>query len=314
MTKPALKTVTRLQGNNRALVTGEIEPQGFMLDFVDVAVLVQAFRRMVRALEFDVCEMALTTYVCAREHGIRFTALPVFLVRAFHHGAILVRSDSGIESPSELEGQSVGVNRGYTVTTGVWARAVLQDEYGVDLRKITWMLSGDEHVEAYRPPANVKQIQAGVSIESMLKNGELAAAINIKSDDPDIRPVILNATEAGLEAYRSRGHYPINHLLVVRDDVLERYPEVATCLFGAFAESKRIYLERLRLRAIEEPDAMDELYARLLSSGDDPLPYGIEPNRAALEELVRHAMSQGILTRPVEIESLFAPSTLSLEA
>jgi 4,5-dihydroxyphthalate decarboxylase len=314
MTKPALKTVTRLQGNNRALVTGEIEPQGFMLDFVDVPVLVQAFRRMVRALEFDVCEMALTTYVCAREHGIRFTALPVFLVRAFHHGAILVRSDSGIESPSELEGQSVGVNRGYTVTTGVWARAVLQDEHGVDLRKITWMLSGDEHVEAYRPPANVKQIPAGVSIESMLKNGKLAAAINIKSDDPDIRPLIPNATEAGLEAYRSRGHYPINHLLVVRDDVLERYPEVATCLFGAFAESKRIYLERLRLRAIEEPDAMDELYARLLSLGDDPLPYGIEPNRAALEELVRHAMSQGILTRPVEIESLFAPSTLSLEA
>jgi 4,5-dihydroxyphthalate decarboxylase len=314
MTKPALKTVTRLQGNNRALVTGEIEPQGFMLDFVDVPVLVQAFRRMVRALEFDVCEMALTTYVCAREHGIRFTALPVFLVRAFHHGAILVRSDSGIESPSELEGQSVGVNRGYTVTTGVWARAVLQDEYGVELRKITWMLSGDEHVESYRPPANVKQIQAGVSIESMLKNGKLAAAINIKSDDPDIRPLIPNATEAGLEAYRSRGHYPINHLLVVRDDVLERYPEVATCLFDAFAESKRIYLEQLRLGAIEEPDAMDELYARLLSLGDDPLPYGIEPNRAALEELVRHAMSQGILTRPVEIESLFAPSTLSLEA
>jgi len=314
VTKPALRTVTRLQGNNRALVTGGIEPQGFTLDFVDVPVLVQAFRRMVRTLEFDVCEMALTTYVCAREHGIRFTALPVFLVRAFHHGAILVRSASGIESPSELEGRSVGVNRGYTVTTGVWARGVLQDEYGVDLRKITWMLSGDEHVEAYRPPANVKPIPASESIESMLKNGELAAAINIKSGDPDIRPLISNAAEAGLEAYRSRGHYPINHLLVVRDDVLERYPEAATCLFDAFAESKRIYLERLRLGAIEEPDGMDELYARLLSSGDDPLPYGIEPNRAALEELVRHAISQGILTRPVEIASLFAPSTLSLEA
>jgi 4,5-dihydroxyphthalate decarboxylase len=314
MDKPALKTVTRMQGNNRALVTGEVQPQGFTLDFVDVPVLVQAFRRMVRTLEFDVCEMALTTYVCAREHGIRFTALPVFLVRAFHHGAILVRSDSGIESPLQLEGQSVGVNRGYTVTTGVWARAVLQDEFGVNLRKITWMLSGDEHVETYQPPANVTPIPAGKSIEGMLKHGELAAAINIKSDDADIRPLIPNAAEAGLEAYRSRGHYPINHLLVVRDDVLERYPAIATSLFDAFAESKRVYLERLRLGAIEEPDIMDELYARLLSSGDDPLPYGVEPNRGALEELVRHALSQGILTRPVEIESLFAPSTLSLEA
>ena len=92
---------------------------------------------MVRELEFDVCEMPLTTYLCAREHGVRFTALPIFLVRAFHHGAIVHKPKFGVENPKDLEGERVGVNRGYTVTTGVWARAILQEEYGVDLSKIT---------------------------------------------------------------------------------------------------------------------------------------------------------------------------------
>ena len=139
MATPRLRTVTRTQGNNAALKEGRLRPRTFAFDFVEVPVLVHAFRRMVRALEFDICEMALTTYVCAREHGVRFTALPIFLVRAFHHGAILVNTKAGIESPRDLEGLRVGVNRGYTVTTGVWARSILQDEHGVDLGRVTWV-------------------------------------------------------------------------------------------------------------------------------------------------------------------------------
>lgn len=312
MKLPVLRTVTRLQGNNAALVHGEVTPANFRLDFVDVPVLVQAFRRMVRMLEFDICEMALTTYLCAREHGVRFTALPIFLVRAFHHGATLRHVGSGIDEPSDLEGRAVGVNRGYTVTTGVWARAILQEEYGVDLGKVTWMLSGDEHVEAYRPPPNVHPIPEGASIEEMLVAGELAAAVNVATDNPDIRPLIPNPTEAALAAYRSRGHYPINHLIVVRDDMLARYPQLARELFEAFAESKAGYLRKLANGEIEKPGELDELYAKLLADGDDPLPYGVEANRTILEELVGHAVTQEILAKPVAIESLFAESTLSL--
>ena len=113
-----LKTVTRTQGNNQALKDGTVKPRGFEFDFVEVDPLIAAFRRMVRGLEFDVCEMAITTYICARAHGKRMTAMPVFLVRAFHHGAILVNAKAGIETPKDLEGKRVGVNRGYTVTTG----------------------------------------------------------------------------------------------------------------------------------------------------------------------------------------------------
>lgn len=309
-----LSIVTRTQGNNTALKNGEVTVNGFALDFEEIPVLVHAFRRMVRQLEFDICEMALTTYLCAREHGVRFTALPIFLVRAFHHGAILRHRSSVVDDPRQLEGTRVGVNRGYTVTTGVWARSILQEEYGVDLGKVTWALSGDEHVEAYRPPANVVPIQSGRPMEELLESGDLSAAIGVKADNPDIVPLIPDALEAGIAAFEARGHYPINHLIVVRDDVLEAHPEIAVSLFDAFAESKARYLQQLREDSIEAPDAMDRLYARLLSAGVDPLPYGLAPNRRVLEELIRHARTQQILRQPVELQSVFAKSTLDLSA
>src|ERR1700745_3327936 len=158
MAGPRLKAVTRTQGNNKALKDGTVKPKTFEFDFIEVDPLIAAFRRMVRGSEFDICEMAITTYICARAHGKPMTAVPVFLVRAFHHGAIVVNAKSGIRTPKELEGRKVGVNRGYTVTTGVWARSVLQDEHRVDLSKATWVLSGDEPVAECRPPANVVPI------------------------------------------------------------------------------------------------------------------------------------------------------------
>ncbi len=309
-----LRTVTRTQGNNAALKDGTVVPAGFKFDFEEVPVLAHAFRRMVRELEFDVCEMALTTYLCAREHGVPLTALPIFLVRAYHHGAILHNVEFSLRNPRELEGKCVGVDRGYTVTTGVWARAILQEEYGVDLSKITWVLSGDEHVQNYKPPPNVLSIEPGKSIEQLLGSGELAAAINITTDDVNVEPLIPNALEAGFAAFKSRGHYPINHLVVVRDEVLDAHPGVAMAVLNAFAESKNLYLERLREQRIKKLTSEDQLHIRMMEIAGDPLPYGIAPNRAVLENLIAHATAQQILRKPTEIESLFAPSTLELTA
>jgi 4,5-dihydroxyphthalate decarboxylase len=310
----ALKTVTRTQGNNQALKDGTVTPRGCSFVFEEVDPLIAAFRRMVRGLEFDVCEMAITTYICARAHGKRMTAVPVFLVRQFHHGAILVNTKAGIRSPKDLEGRRVGVNRGYTVTTGVWARGVLQDEHGVDLSKITWVLSGDEHVAEYRPPANVVPIEPGKKMSDMLAAGELAAAIGVEIDHPDVAPLIPQAQAAGLAALRSRGHYPINHLVVIKDDLLETHPELAVSVFEAFAESKRVYLERLKAGKIEKPTAVDQLHQKVMAITGDPLPYGIAPNRKVLEELIGHALAQRIITQPVTPEDLFAPTTRTLTA
>jgi 4,5-dihydroxyphthalate decarboxylase len=307
-----LKTVTRTQGNNQALKDGSVKPRTFAFEFVEVDPLIAAFRRMVRGLEFDICEMAITTYICAKAHGKRMTAVPVFLVRAFHHGAILVNSNAGIRTPKDLEGRKVGVNRGYTVTTGVWARSILQQEHGVDLSKITWVLSGDEHVAEYRPPANVVPIEKGKRMADMLAAGELAAAIGIESSTPDVKPLIPNALEAGLAALRRNGHYPINHTVVVKDELLAAHPDLAGDVFSAFAEAKRRYVERLKAGKIEKPTEVDEVHRRVMEITGDPLPYGIAPNGKVLEELIGHALTQGIIGKPVTADELFARGTRDL--
>ncbi|HEX2257068.1 MAG TPA: hypothetical protein VHG92_10300 [Afifellaceae bacterium] len=311
MAGPKLKSVTRTQGANQALKDGTVQPRSFEFDWEEVEPLIRAFRRMVRENAYDVCEMAMTTYICARAHGKRMTAIPVFLVRAFHHGAIRVNRNAGVTGPRELEGKRVGVNRGYTVTTGVWARGVLQEEYGVDLSKITWVLSGDEHVAEYRPPVNVVPMEPGKDMAAMLVSGELAAAIGVEADSPDVGPLIGNPLEAGLRALRERGHYPINHTVVIRDELLEERPEIAADVFEAFAEAKRLYVERLKART-GSPSKADEMHLKVAEIIGDPLPYGIEPNRKVLEDLIGHALKQGIITEPVEVEDLFAPATRGL--
>ena len=307
-----MKTVTRTQGNNQALKDGSVKPATFTFEFVEVDPLIAAFRRMVRGLEFDICEMAITTYICARAHGKRMTAVPVFLVRAFHHGAILVNSNAGIRTPKDLEGRKVGVNRGYTVTTGVWARSILQQEYGVDLSKVTWVLSGDEHVAEYRPPANVVPLEKERQMPDMLAAGELAAAIGIEASSPVVKPLIPNALEAGLAALRRNGHYPINHTVVIRDELLEAHSALAADVFTAFAEAKRRYVERLKADRIERPTEADEVHRRVMEITGDPLPYGIAPNRRVLEELIGHALTQGIISKPVTADELFASGTRNL--
>jgi 4,5-dihydroxyphthalate decarboxylase len=307
-----LRTVTRTQGNNQALKDGIVKPKTATLEFEEVPVLIDAFRRMVRGNEFDVCEMAITTYICARSFGKPFTAIPVFLVRAFHHGAILVNAKAGIRTPKGLETRKVGVNRGYTVTTGLWARSILADEHGVDLEKITFVLSGDEHVAEYRPPADVVPIAPGKKMADMLVSGELAAAIGVEVEQPDVKPLIPDALEAGLAALRRRGHYPINHTVVIRDELLAAHPGLAADIFEAFALSKRLYVDRLKAGRIDKPTAVDRVHQRVMQIAGDPLPYGIAPNRIVLDELIRHSLAQRIITRPVSVEELFPPEAHGL--
>jgi 4,5-dihydroxyphthalate decarboxylase len=305
-----LTTVFRTQGNNQALKDGIVKPETFEFVFQEVSPLISAFRRMVRGMEFDVCEMALTTYVCARAYGKHFTALPIFLVRAFHHGAILYNTKSGVRSPKDLEGKKVGVSRGYTVTTGVWARSILQHQYGVDLNKITWVISGDEHVEEFREPSNVVSMPKGTTLADMLVSGGIAAAIGIEVDHPDVKPLIPNSEEAGLEGLRQHGHYPINHTIVVRDALLNEHPQLAADIFGVFSKAKKIYVDRLRNGLIEKPTEIDETHRRVMEiTVGDPLPYGIAPNRQMIEELVLSAFEQKIIPRRFTVEELFAQGT-----
>ncbi len=316
--KVRLKTVTRTQGANRALKNGSVQPYRATLEFEEVPVLVHAFRRMVRQLEFDVCEMAFTTYLCAKAFGVRMTALPVFLVRGFHHGAIVRRSDGPLREPADLVGTRVGVNRGYTVTTGVWARAILAEEHGVDLDQITWVVSDDDHVAAYSPPPNVVPLDPGQELDELLENGALSAIVGATAQPPDTEPFIPEPEEAGFRALAQRGFYPINHTIVVRDELLDDDPALAADLFEAFAEAKSRYVEQLHRpvaggTADDGAAGPDVIYRRVMEiTGGDPLPYGIQPNCAMIEKLIDHALRQRILPEPPAVDALFAPATRNL--
>jgi 4,5-dihydroxyphthalate decarboxylase len=313
MAERKLKTAIQTLGHTRALKDGSVKPKSVDLEFEDVPVIIQAFRRMVRGLEFDISEMAITTYICAKEHGKPFTALPIFLVRAFHHGAIVINTKLGIRSPKDLEGKKIGVNRGYTVTTGVWARGILQHEHGVDLNKITWVLSGDEHVAEYRPPANVVPIAAGKKLEDMVIAGEIAGAIGVDINHPDVKPLIADAPEAGFAALRRNGHYPINHMLVGKDELLRSQPGLAGDVFDAFSAAKRLYVDRLKNNAIAEPSKTDQLYKRVMdTTGRDPLPYGLAESRPMVEAVIQYAEEQRILTRHFSVDELFPVKTQGL--
>jgi 4,5-dihydroxyphthalate decarboxylase len=170
------------------------------------------------------------------------------------------------------------------------------------------VLSGDEHVTEFRPPANV--VPAEGQLTDLLAAGELAAVIGAPWDDPAAAPLIPNPEEAGFAALRERGHHPINHLVVVRDDLLAEHPDLAVDVFGAFAEAKAGYVDRLRAGQVTNPTKADQVNQRVMEiTGSDPMPYGIEPNRQVIEELVEHALRQHILSERPVIEDLFAPGT-----
>jgi 4,5-dihydroxyphthalate decarboxylase len=230
----------------------------------------------------------------------------------FHHGAIVVNKNAGINSPKDLEGKRVGVNRGFTVTTGVWIRGILAQEYGVDLSKVTWVLSGDEHVEEYRAPANVVPLEASKKMDEMVISGELVGAVNMPIDHPDVHKLIPNAEEAAFEALTKRALYPINHTVAVRDELLEAHPDLAKNIFNAFAEAKRVYVEKLKAGTIENPTKLDEQNKKVLDITGDPLPYGVEPNKIVLEALMDTAAKQGIIKAPLSFEQIFAKGTLDL--
>jgi 4,5-dihydroxyphthalate decarboxylase len=278
---------------NAALKDGRVVPTGYTLAFEEVQPITRAFRVMCRELAYDVTEMASTTYLVARDHGKPFTALPVFLTRGLHHGAVRAREPG---DPKALEGERVGVNRGYTVTTGVWARGILATEHGVDLDRITWVRSDDEHVAEFEPPPNVERLPEGKDLAGAVMDGSLAAAVgDVRS--PELVPLLPDAEAAAFRALEERGLWPVNHLVVVRDELLDAHPDLAPALVEAFERAKAPYL-------VGELEPLHARVAEVL--GGDPLPYGLDANRAVLEQLLDHAVAQRILGRRPSVDELFA--------
>ena len=300
-----------------AVRNGSIPIEGVDAEIITVEPQIAAFRRMVRQVEFDVCELAPTTYIIARAYGAPFVALPIFVQRRFHHAGLLVRPDAGIKTPKDLEGRKVGV-RAYSVTTGVWARGILIDEFGLDSSKVTWVVDDEEHVTQLQLPSNVVHTPNGKSLAEMMAGGELAAGFDgnagvgrtgaptggwqtVEAHYPDLFP---DAEQLEAEWYRRTGIYPMHGTIVVKDSVLMEHPWVATSLFRAFSKAKDEWLAQLDART---PDnASDKKYVALRKIvGHDPLPYGMGPNLATVSALEDTAFKQGLTPRRMRLDELF---------
>lgn len=315
--KVHLKIAVAEHPHTSAIRSGAIPIEGVEAEIVTVKPQIGAFRRMVRDVEFDVCEIAPTTYIIARAFGAPFVALPIFVVRRFHHAGLLVRPDAGIKEPKDLEGKTVGV-RAYSVTTGVWTRQVLIDEFGVDNDKITWVVDDEEHVTQLQLPGNVIRAPEGTSLAEMMAAGELSAGFaaaagigrtgaptggwqEVEADYPDLFP---NAAELEADYYRRTGIYPMHGTIVVKDSVLAEHPWVARSLYDAFKQAKDEWLANLDANGPQSDT--DRKYEKLRAVvGHDPLPYGIEENRATIEALEQTAFKQGLTPRRMSMDELF---------
>jgi 4,5-dihydroxyphthalate decarboxylase len=278
----------------RALKDGSVVSERVRFDFEEVPVITRAFRRMVRTLDFDFSEIALTTLAQAHAFGKPIKALPIVVMRGFHHVALVCPVGSSVRGPADLRGKKVGV-RAWSQTTGIWVRGILLDEYGVDHRDITWVTEEDAHVAEYRDPANVVRISAGVDLKAMLLAGEIDAGIALAGVDPGaVRPVIADPMAAASVWFGKTGAYPVNHVVCVKTALVEAAPWLPDELLRLFIAAKG---------AATEPSA-EARFAGIV--GAEVLPYGMEANRVGIELCLRYAAEQGLVPRVYDAAEVFA--------
>jgi 4,5-dihydroxyphthalate decarboxylase len=277
----------------RALKDGPVASPIVRFDFEDVPVITRAFRRMVRTLDFDLCEIALTTLAQAHAFGKPVKALPIVVMRGFHHAALVCPVNSPIRGPADLRGKKIGV-RAWSQTTGIWVRGILRDEYGVDHRDAIWVTEEDAHVQEYADPPNVVRIAPGQDLKAMLLAGEIDAGIALAGIDPVlVRPVIADPMMAASVWFSNTGAYPVNHLLCVKTSVIEANPWLPEELMRLFVAAKA---------AATEPSA-EARFAGIV--GAEVLPYGLQANRAGIELCLRYAAEQDLVPRVYDVREIF---------
>jgi 4,5-dihydroxyphthalate decarboxylase len=256
----------------------------------------------------------------ARARGAPYIALPIFVMRRFHHGGFVVRPEAGIQVPKDLEGKHVGV-RAYSVTTGVWTRGIFTNEYDLDASKVTWVVDDEEHVTSLRLPDNVIHAPSGKSLAGMMASGELQAGFTGpagigragaptanweqggQTPAQNYPELIANADAVEADWYRRTGICPIHGTIVVKTEVLDKHPWVARALYDAFSKAKVPYLERLKRGEGETPE--DVRYRGFMPLMGDPLPYGMTANRASIEALMTYALQQKLIPELMPLDQAF---------
>ena len=283
MTALKLKTVLGDHAHMRPLKAGDIRSDKVALEFVEFSPTNAAFKPMVREQKFDVCEMAIVTYLMAKAYNKPLVLLPAVMLGRFQHHCMLHNAERGALTPADLPGRKVGV-RAYSQTTGAWLRGILQNDFGIDMRAVQWVTFEDAHVAEYREPAGV--IRADGDMTAMLLAGELDAAIYGAElpDDPRLQSVIPDSQAAAQAWHRKHGVTPVNHRVVTTKALAASRPAVVRDVYEALAKAKQ---------AAPVPAV-------------DLTPFGIEANRPALEMIVDYTTQQGLIPDRPSVDDLFA--------
>lgn len=288
-----LKTHLADRPNTRALVTGAITSSLVGLDICGPKEISSAFKPLVREAAFEASELSIMTYLQARQYGKPLVLLPAVVLGRFQHDFLAARADSTLRA-EDLAGKRIGV-RSFTVTTVAWVRAILQRQYGVDPRRVTWVAYEDAHLAEFSDPPNVERIVRGDrTLDQMLLEGAFDAAIlnaPVK-DKPGLRPLIADPAAASMDWFNRFGVISINHLFVVNAALSRERPDVVREVYRMLREAKRA--------------------APIVDRGIDILPFGVETNRRNLAFAIDCALDQGLITRRFSVDELFDDTTRTL--
>jgi 4,5-dihydroxyphthalate decarboxylase len=290
--KTKLFTMIGEYPNTHALRSGAIKSDLVVYDFDDVKVPNTAFKPLVREAKYDCAELAINTFLQAKYYDKPYVLLPATIVGRGQIHNLLYNSERGVIKPTELHGKRVGV-RAYTQTTGMWVRGMLAALYGMDVEKVSWVTFEDGHIAEYKDPPFVTRAAPGKQIMQMLLDGELDATIITDRSDPRLKQVVPDSEEVSRKWAETHGGVPINHMLVMRKSIVQSRPDVAREVFRTVLESRR---------------AMD-------SSKDgklDPLRFGIENVRRALELAIEMSLVQKFIFRKLSVDELFDDTTRAL--
>jgi 4,5-dihydroxyphthalate decarboxylase len=285
---PVLKTLLGDYANTRALRAGRLPNELFSLDYDPVKTPNRAFKRVVRELSFDVAELALVTYLQARAYGKPLVLMPAVIGAGRHQHHCLVCHVDRPLTASQLQGRRVGI-RAYAQTTVTWVRGIVSDDYGVNLDGVHWVTAEDGHLAEFPDPAGVVRDDSGRNAFESLVAGDLDAAIigTDLPDDPRLVPILPQPHQAAQAWAQRHGLIPINHMVVVREDLCRKRPDIVRAVYQTLLASKA------------------EADAQRPSDQPDLTPFGVEPNRQALEVLIRYAHEQRLIPRRFSVDEIF---------
>jgi 4,5-dihydroxyphthalate decarboxylase len=310
----------------RALRDGSVRPEGIDLSFVTVSQPSELFWRMMRGGEFDMSEMSLSNYLTERSReDYRFIAIPVYPSRKFRHSFIFINKKSGIALPEDLKHKRIGTPL-YGKTAIVWLRGMLQDEYGIAPSDVEWHVGaweeiGKEEKVEFEVPEDVHLhfTPEEKTLNDMLASGEIDALVTTTTPrcfhrkHPDVDRLWPNYKEVEMAYYRKTRIFPIMHTVVIKREVYEAHPWVTRSMYEAFCRAKKLGQEALASHSALAhmlPWTMAEYEATVSLMGEDFFPYGVEAGRTALEPFTRYSYEQGLSSRKLSVEELFAPNTI----